>query len=120
MGRERTAVGLARSLGRSPASLVPRMLGLRQGCLDFLQSQFELIGVELFGSTTETVTLQGVDDRLEALNLGLENLEGIELAGLFEDERTQRFNIVGKVRFHEHESSESAVECPVNRQSAGR
>ena len=63
------------------------MLGLGQSCLDLLQGKLELIGIELFGSATETVALQGVDDRLQAFDLSPENLERIELAGLFEDER---------------------------------
>ena len=66
------------------------------------------------------MTLQGVDDRLQTLDLGLENLERIELASLFEDERAKRFNVIGKVGFHEHGSSESAWEGHVNRQSAER
>ncbi|MGE8136259.1 hypothetical protein ACQKO5_21930 [Novosphingobium subterraneum] len=79
------------------------MLRLGQRRLDFLQGELELIGVELLRTTSETVALQGVDDRLQAFDFSLENLEYIELAGLFEDQRTQRFDIVGKVRFHEHE-----------------
>ena len=120
MGRERTAVGLARPLGRSPARLVASMLSLSQCRLDFLQSKLELIGIELFGSAAETMALQGVDDRLQALDFSLENLEGIELAGLFEDKRAERFDVLGQVRFHEHEGSESVVKSPVNRQSVGR
>ena len=42
----------------------------------------------------------------------------LELAGLFEDERAERVNIIRQVRFHEHGSSESAEERPVNQQSA--
>ena len=48
------------------------------------------------------MALQSLDDRLQAFHISLENLERVELAGLFEDERTQRFNVVGEVRFHEH------------------
>lgn len=95
------------------------MLRLGERRLDFLESKLELIGVKLFGTTAKTVTLQGVDNRLQAFDLGLEKLERIELAGLFKDERTQRINVVRQVRFHEHERSESIIEAPVNRQSAG-
>lgn len=96
------------------------MLGFGQRRLDFFQGEFELIRIELLRPASETVTLQGVDDRLQPFDLGPENLEYIELAGLFENERTQRFNVVGKVRFHKHEGSESVHESPVNRQSAGQ
>lgn len=74
----------------------------------------------MFGSATETVTLQGINDRLQALDLSLENLECIELASLFEDQRAERFYVFGKVRFHEHGVSESVVKSAVNRQFAGR
>jgi hypothetical protein len=58
----------------------------------------------LLGTAAEPVTLQGLDDRPQAFDLGPEGLERIELAGLFEDDRTQRFNVVGEVRFHQHET----------------
>jgi hypothetical protein len=32
----------------------------------------------------------------------------------------ERFDVLGKIRFHEHRGIESAVKSPVNRQSAGR
>lgn len=62
--------------------------------------------------------LECFDERLEALNFGLCTLDRIDLARPFEDERAQHFNIVGKVRFHEHAGSESTEESPVNRQFA--
>ena len=83
------------------------MLGLGQSCLDFFQGKLELIGIELLGPAAEPVPLQGLDDRLQAFNLGLENLQRIKLAGLIEDERAERFDVAGKVRFHEHDRSES-------------
>jgi hypothetical protein len=79
------------------------MFCLGQRRLDFFQGKFELIRIELFRPASKTVTLQGVDDRLQAFDLGPENLEYIELAGLFEDQRTQRFNVIREVRFQEHE-----------------
>jgi len=72
----------------------------------------------LLGTAAEPVPLQGIDDRLQALDLGLEKLERIKLAGLFKDERAERFDVTGKVRFHEHGGSESGAEPRVNRQSA--
>ena len=39
---------------------------------------------------------------------------------LFEGKRTERFDVLGKIRFHEHGGIESAVKSPVNRQSAGQ
>lgn len=57
MGWQRTAVDLARTLGRSPVRLVPRMLSLSQGRLDFLKGKLELIEIELLGAAAETVTL---------------------------------------------------------------
>ncbi len=120
VSRQRAAVGLARAIRRGPASLLHDVLGLGQSRLDLLEGKFELIGIELFGPAAEPVPLQGLDDRLQAFDLGLKNLQRIKLAGLFEDERAERFDVVGKVRFHEHGSSESAGGAPVNRQSAGR
>lgn len=96
------------------------MLRLGQGCLDLLQGKLELVGIELLGSAAEPVPLQGLVDRLEAFDLCLENLQRIKLAGLLEDKRTERFDVAGKVRFHEHGRSESAAAPPVNLQSAGR
>lgn len=40
-------------------------------CLDILQSQLQLIGIELFGPAAETMPHEGVDDRLEPLDLGV-------------------------------------------------
>ncbi|EZP70330.1 hypothetical protein BV97_05454 [Novosphingobium resinovorum] len=94
------------------------MLGLGESGLDLLKGKLELIGVEPLGTAAEPVPLQGFDDRLQALDLGLEKFERIKLAGLFEYERAERFDVAGKVRFHEHAGSESGAEPRVNRQSA--
>ena len=48
------------------------------------------------------MTHQRINDRLQPLVLCPENLENIQLVGLFEDERAQRVNVIGKVRFHQH------------------
>jgi len=97
------------------------VLGLDQGRLDLLEGKLELTRIELLGPAVEPVPLQRLDDRLQAFDLGLENLQCIKLASLLKDERAERFDVVGKVLFHKHESSESAAaEPPVNRQSAGR
>jgi hypothetical protein len=47
-----------------------------------------LIRVQLLGTTAELVALQYLNDRSQALDLGLKDFECIELTGLFEDERT--------------------------------
>ncbi len=120
VGWQRAAVGLARPVGGGPACLVAGMLGLRQCSLDLFETKLELVRIELLRAATEPVALQGLDDRLEALDLGLENLENVELLGLLQDERAERIDVVWEVRFHEHDSSESALQSPVNRQSAAR
>ena len=72
---------------------------------------------------TEPVPHEGIDNRLQPFDLGVCLALGGhyigELAGLLKGERTQRFKVFGKVRFHEHGRSESAGESPVNRQFAG-
>jgi hypothetical protein len=68
--------------------------GLGQCRLDFLQAELELIGIKLLGTAVEAMPLKSVDNRLQALDLGLENLENIKLMGLFEDERAQRVNVI--------------------------
>ena len=115
---QRTAVGLARMVGAGSACLLLGVLSFGQRRLDFLKAELELIGIELLGTAPEAVALEGLDDRPQALDLGLENLERIEITGLFENERTKRFNVIGKVRFHEHGDSESADQSHVNRQFA--
>jgi hypothetical protein len=61
------------------------------------------------------VTHEGVDDRLQPLDLCVGLALGdlcIELAGLFEDERAERFNVIGQVRFHEHEAVNQSEKAP--------
>jgi hypothetical protein len=74
--------------------------------LDILQRQLELIGIKLLGLAAEPVPLEGLDDRLQPLDPSIGLALGIaeigQCAGLFEDERTQRVNVIGKVRFHQH------------------
>ena len=75
--------------------------------LDILQGEFKLIRVELLGLTAEPVPLEGLEDRLQPLDPGIGLALGIgeigQCAGLFEDERTQRVNVIGKVCLEEHE-----------------
>ena len=47
----------------------PNMLDLGQCRLGLLQSELELLGIELFGSTSDTVAMQGVNDCLQCLLL---------------------------------------------------
>lgn len=103
MGGQRTAVGLARAFARRLACLAPRELSLRECGLNFLKRQLELVLIELFRLAAKTMTHQRIDDRLQPLVLGPKNLEKIQLVGLFEDERTQRIDVIGKVRFEEHD-----------------
>src|SRR5690606_23514992 len=83
-----------------------------------LEAQIQLIGIELFGAPPEAVALERLDDRPQALDLSPERLERIGLAGQFADDLAQRINVVGKVRFHEHGSSESAANASVNQRVA--
>jgi len=125
MGGQRSAVGLARAL-----ALGLGHRGISCGVhdakrrLDILQGELELIGVELLGLAAEPVPLEGLEDRLQALDPGIGLALGIgeigQCAGLFEDERTQRVNVIGKVRFHQHMQVESVCAHPVKRQSAVR
>jgi len=94
---------LTQAIRRCLARLGHDLLGLGQSCLDLLQDKLELIGIELLGPAAEPVPLQSLDDRLQALDLGLENLQCIKFAGLLKDERLERFDVAGKVRFHEHD-----------------
>src|SRR5262249_37545059 len=110
---------LARALARHASRLgLADDLGLGQRRLGILEPQLQLVGVELLGTAPEAMALEGLDDRSQALDLVLHGLERIEFAGLFEDERAQRIDVVRKVRFEKHEGSESAAASPVNRQSA--
>ena len=125
MGRQRPAVGLAR-----PFALRLGHRGISCGVhaakrrLDILQGELELIGVELLGLAAEPVPLEGLEDRLQPLDPGIGLALGIgeigQCAGLFEDERTQRVNVIGKVHLEEHERTESVCAHPVKRQSAVR
>jgi hypothetical protein len=45
--------------------------GMSKGDLDILQSQLELIGIELLRPATETMPHEGVDNLLKALDLGV-------------------------------------------------
>jgi hypothetical protein len=63
------------------------VLSLGQRRLDFLEAELELVGIELLGTSAKTVALEGFYNRLQTLDFSLEDLECIELAGLFEDER---------------------------------
>lgn len=103
MGGQRTAVGLARACARRLACLLSGELGLRERGLNFLERQLELVSIELLRLATKTMTHQRIDDRLQSLVLCPENLENIQLVGLFEDERAQRVDVIGKVRFEEHD-----------------
>ena len=121
---QRAAVGLARSLAscRSGRRLAFRPRLTKRG-LDILKAQLQLLGVELLGSRTEPMPHESIDDRLQPLylsvGLALGGHELGELPGLLKGERAQRFDVLGKIRFHEHGGIESAVKSPVNRQFAG-
>ena len=102
---QRSAVGLAGAFapGLGHRGITCSLRAAERG-LDILQRQLELIRVELLGLTAEPVPLEGLDDRLQPLDPGIGLALGIgkigQCAGLFEDERAQRVNIIGKVRFH--------------------
>ncbi len=116
MRRQRTAVGLAHPIAVRPSGLrFGGDLGLGERRLDILETQLQLIGIELFGTAAEPVAPKRLEDRPQTFDFRTGTLE---LAGLFEDERAERVNIIRQVRFHEHGSSESAEERPVNQQSA--
>jgi len=74
---QRAAVSLARAILRRLACLVHSLLRLSQGRLDLLEGKLELIGIELLGPAAEPMALQGLDDRLQTFNLGLEDLLNI-------------------------------------------
>ena|GEM_PF-5436272 len=108
--------------------------GMSKGDLDILQSQLELIGIELLRPATETMPHEGVDNRLKALDLGVRlALGNAQLCqpglrcgpllrqhpGLLQDERAKRVDVFWQVRLHEHGNNESVRQSPVNRQFAG-
>ena len=100
MGGQRAAVGLAgMTTAVATGAVLDGNFGASQRYLDVFEGEVELLVIELFGATAKTMALECFYDRLEALDFGLRILERIDLAGLFEDERAQRVNIIGKVRF---------------------
>jgi len=107
MGGQRPAVGLARAfaLGLGQRGITRGLRAAQRG-LDIFQRQLKLIGIELLGLAAKPVPLERFDDRLQAINPGIGLVLGIaeigQCAGLFEDERTERINVIGKVRFKEH------------------
>jgi hypothetical protein len=130
MGWQRTAVGLAGTLtfGLLCFSFT-RCTGGAQCCLDLFEAKLELVGIELLGLGAETVTHEGIDDRLQPLDLyvslalrgrqiGFGSPLGGKHAGLHQSQRAERFDVAGQVRFDVHERIESANESPVNRQFA--
>lgn len=66
---QRSAVGLARTVGAGSACLLPDVLNFGQRRLHFLKAELELIGIELLGTAPEAVALEGLDDRAQALDL---------------------------------------------------
>ena len=74
--------------------------------LDILKRKLELIGIELLGLAAEPVPLEGLEDRLQPLDASIGLALGVgeisQCAGLLEDERAQRIDVIGKVRFHQH------------------
>ena len=73
---QRAAVGLARpSLARAPRPGFAGDLGLGQRRLGILEAELELIGIELLGAAAEPVPLQGLDNRPQTLDLGLQSPE---------------------------------------------
>jgi hypothetical protein len=123
MRGQRTPVGLAGTIAARPTRLrFAGGFGLGQRCLDIFEPELQLVGIELLGTGAEAMAHEGVENGLQPLYLGIGrcpcDLQRIEFASLLEDERTQRVNVIGKVCFHEHESTESAEESPVKRQSS--
>ncbi|GAY21268.1 hypothetical protein SFOMI_1805 [Sphingobium fuliginis] len=120
---QRAAVGVARSSGVLLAGRgITRRASLAQRRLYVLEAELELIGIELLGTPAEAMAHEGIDDRLQPLDLGIGLALGEgdlgELAGLFGGERAERFDVLGKVRLCQHGRSESAIAHPVNRRSA--
>jgi hypothetical protein len=131
MGRQCAAVGLAWPLvGGTVRHRFAGRSRVPQRRLDVFQAELELIGIELLGAGPKTVAHERCDDRLEPLDLGI----GLALGdrqigrrgaflrqhpGLLEDQCAERIDVLGKVRLHEHDESESGAEGLVNQQSAG-
>ena len=67
--------------------------------LDILKAKLQLIWVELFGTRTVPGAHEGIDNRLQPLDLGVcRALGGHHIGGLTElpnGERKQRFNVFG-------------------------
>jgi hypothetical protein len=61
------------------------------------------------------MALQSVDNGFQSLHLSLRRLERIDPTGLIEDECAERIDVIGEVRFGEHEPIESVARKPVNR-----
>ncbi|GAC1572807.1 MAG: hypothetical protein NVS3B5_01910 [Sphingomicrobium sp.] len=56
-----------------------------------------MIGIEFFGPAADAAGLRCLDDRPKALKLAV----GVrQLAGLFEEDRAQRLNVIRTIRFH--------------------
>jgi hypothetical protein len=72
MRGQRTAVGLARTIGTGAAILCfNSSFDFGLGRLDILKAKLKLIGIELLGSGAESMPHEGIDDRLEPLDLGI-------------------------------------------------
>jgi hypothetical protein len=70
MRGQRTAVGLARTIGTGFSALrFVSGLGLGQGRLDILKAKLKLIGIELLRPGAEPMAHERIDDRLEPFNL---------------------------------------------------
>ncbi len=101
MRRKRSTVRLAPALGRNAARLCfACSLRLSKRSLGILEAQLELIDIELLGTPAEPVALEGFDDCLQALNLGI---GALQLPGLLEDECAQRIHVVGKIGLAQHQ-----------------
>jgi len=98
---QRAAVGIARSGGRCMAGCgIARRASLADGRLDIVKTELELVGIDLLGTSAEAMAHEGIDDRLQPLDLGirltLSESYLSELAALLESERAKRFNVFGK------------------------
>jgi hypothetical protein len=112
LGWQRTAVGLARTLGTG-ARLLLGVLSFGESRLDFLQVELGLIGIELLGTAAEAVTLESLDDRSQALDFRLEDLERIELAGLVEDERAEPEKLSATIEAFTSDGQSRRLPAPV-------
>lgn len=70
---------LARTLGAGAARLLAGFLRLGQRRLDLFKAQMELVEIELL-KTAVQAALDGLDNGLQALNFGLEDLECVKNA----------------------------------------